>query len=78
MHVVDGGITSWKRYCAGMSEEGSDSMTEIEKIRRYVERYPDDPSAYRDAIAVMENPGKAVAQHRKETNCAGAVKRSWA
>lgn len=28
-------------------------MTETEKIRRYVEKYPDDPEAYVDALAVL-------------------------
>ena len=28
-------------------------MTEIEKVRRYVERYPDDPQVYRDAVAIF-------------------------
>ena len=28
-------------------------MTEIEKIRRYVDRNPDDPAVYRDAIAIL-------------------------
>lgn len=28
-------------------------MTEVEKIRRYVEKYPDDPAAYTDALAVL-------------------------
>ena len=29
-------------------------MTELERIERYVDRYPDDPSAYSDAVAVFK------------------------
>ena len=28
-------------------------MTEIEKIKQYVEKYPDDPTVYRDAVAII-------------------------
>lgn len=28
-------------------------MTEIEKIRRYVDMYPDDPGVYKDALAIL-------------------------
>lgn len=28
-------------------------MTEIERIRRYVEKYPDDPRVYSDAVAIL-------------------------
>lgn len=29
-------------------------MTELERIKRYVDRYPDDPAAYEDAVAVFK------------------------
>lgn len=29
-------------------------MTELERIERYVDRYPDDPSAYNDAVSVFK------------------------
>ena len=33
--------------------EGSGEMTEIEQVRRYVEKRPDDPGVYRDAVAIL-------------------------